>query len=403
MPKAIFFNVPAHGHVTPSLPLVAELTRRGHEITYYVSDGFRTAVEATGATFRPYRTVGDDYFDARGLHGGRPQKVAYDLLTTAGDILPELLTAAADIQPDYILFDGMCPWGYLAAHALHVPAVASLSLAPSASPPPSVMLKLLPLLVPMILRDFRTGIEANKLARVLAQRYGAPPPSPYSMLNSLGDISISYTSSYFQPFASTVPASVRFVGWTPGHATADESFSFERIQGRPLVYVSLGTLNNDDRAFFQTCIDAFAGGEQFVIMTTGNRIAPESFGVLPENIAIHAWVPQIEVLKRAALFITHGGLNSIHDGLYLGLPLLLIPQQEEQTLNAMRVVELGAGLMLKKTQISAAALRASATRLLTEPHFQAEAKHIGDTLRAAGGATKAADEIEALLAKENPS
>lgn len=115
-------------------------------------------------------------------------------------------------------------------------------------------------------------------------------------------------------------------------------------------------------------------------------------------MAIHAWVPQKEVLQRAALFITHGGLNSIHDGLTLGLPLLLIPQQEEQTFNAMRVVELGAGLMLKPRQVSAGRLRASAQRLLAEPQFALASRRIGDTLRAAGGAPKAANEVEALLA-----
>lgn len=229
------------------------------------------------------------------------------------------------------------------------------------------------------------------------KKYGVPPLSSRSLLTALGDISISYTSSYFQPFASTAPASVRFVGWTLSNAAAGEPFPFEQLQGRPLIYVSLGTLNNDERAFFQSCIEAFAGTDRFVVMSTGNRIAPESFGALPENVMIRAWVPQVEVLKRAALFITHGGLNSVHDGLYLGLPLLLVPQQAEQAFNAMRVVELGAGLMLKKAPLSAASVHAQAERLLSEPRFKAEAKRIGETLVAAGGVTKAAGEIEALL------
>jgi MGT family glycosyltransferase len=133
------------------------------------------------------------------------------------------------------------------------------------------------------------------------------------------------------------------------------------------------------------------------------RIAPESLGALPENVAIHRWVPQSEVLRRAALFVTHGGLNSVHDGLTLGLPLLLIPQQEEQTFNAMRVVELGAGLMLKRSQVTAERLRASAVRLLAEPQFAAASRRIGDTLRTAGGVAKGADEIEKLLAQRSRS
>src|SRR5215207_5915964 len=90
MPKALFFNVPGHGHVTPSLPLVKELVRRGHEITYFITEGYRPKVQATGAAFYGYTTIRDDYFVARGLSGSVPAKVAYELTTTAGEILPEL-------------------------------------------------------------------------------------------------------------------------------------------------------------------------------------------------------------------------------------------------------------------------------------------------------------------------
>jgi len=97
------------------------------------------------------------------------------------------------------------------------------------------------------------------------------------------------------------------------------------------------------------------------------------------------------------LFITHAGLGSVHDGLYCGLPLLLVPQQEEQTITARRVVALGAGLLLKKKEVNAETIRERAARLLAEPRFGREAQRIGETLRAAGGAARAADEIEGML------
>jgi MGT family glycosyltransferase len=261
------------------------------------------------------------------------------------------------------------------------------------------MLKLLPLFLPMVFRDFGAGLEANKRAKALANQYGLPPFGFVGILTNTGDITLSYTSNYFQSFADTVPDSVRFVGWTTSESPSNGAFSFERVQGRRLIYVSLGTLNNDDVPFFETCIKAFADSENFVIMTTGKRIAPESFGTLPENTAIYDWVPQVEVLKRASLFISHGGLNSVHDSLYLGVPMLLVPQQAEQTINAMRVVELGAGLMLKKSQITSEIMRDTATRLLQKSNFKTQAKQIGETFREAGGAARAADEVETLLRK----
>jgi UDP:flavonoid glycosyltransferase YjiC (YdhE family) len=90
-------------------------------------------------------------------------------------------------------------------------------------------------------------------------------------------------------------------------------------------------------------------------------------------------------------------MGSLHDGLYLGVPLLLVPQQVEQTFNALRVVELGAGLILKKAQISAEAIRTNAEQLVTNPRFKSAAEQIGDSFRAAGGAPRAADEVERFL------
>src|SRR6476661_3360890 len=123
MPKALFFNVPGHGHVNPSMPLVAELVKRGHHITYFITEGFRAKVEATGAEFHPYKGVPNDYFEAKGLHGGVPQTVAYELMSTTETMLPDLLETARALQPDYILFDGMCPWGCMVARILKLPAV----------------------------------------------------------------------------------------------------------------------------------------------------------------------------------------------------------------------------------------------------------------------------------------
>jgi MGT family glycosyltransferase len=403
MPKALFFNVPAHGHVNPSLPLVAELVRRGHHITYFITESYRARVEATGAVFQAYTAVHDDYFEARGLDGSRPQLAACTLITTAEEILPELLDTVRRAQPDYILFDGMCPWGQIAAQISGVPAVASLSLMALGSPRILLNWRILRLFFPMLIRDIDKGLEANKRSRALGKKYSIPPLGLASILSAPGDISISYTSSYFQPFASTVSDTIRFVGRTTSDMPAAESFPFAQAQGRPLIYVSLGTVINDAPEFFRTCINALANRDEFVIMSTGNRLNPDSFGELPENISIHSWVPQLDVLKRAALFITHAGLGSVHDGLYFGVPLLLVPQQEEQTLNALRVVELGAGLTLKKAQVNVETIRASVERLLTDPHFTVEAKRIGDTFRAAGGVARAADEIEILLRKSTAS
>jgi MGT family glycosyltransferase len=411
MPTALFFNVPAHGHINPSLPLVAELSARGHHIIYFASEKYRSSIEAHGATVRLYKTIYDDYFESRGLSGRVPQRVANQLIETSEEILPELLAYAQTEIADYIIFDGMCAWGSLVAKILDVPSVASLSLMPLTSPPPRALLnwQMLRLIGSMIFRDFDKGIQANKRARALTKKYGISPLRPTSILNGIGNISISYTSSYFQPYANTVDTSVRFVGRTINEssngATESSSLALAQAGGRRLIYVSLGTLNNDNLSFFRACAEAFTNSDEYVLISTGNRFNESDFGKLPNNISIQSWVPQLNVLRQAALFITHGGLNSVHDGLYLGVPLLLVPHQEEQTLTALRVVELGAGLMLRPTEANSQSIRKLAAQLITDSKFKHAAQHIGQTLRDAGGVKYAADEIEVLLSQreQNPS
>jgi len=393
--KAFFFNVPGYGHVNPSLPLVTELARRGHEITYFITEGYRSRVEASGAKVRLYPNLTDDYFDALAQKGFHPQIVACELLKTTEELLPDLLEAADAAQPDYVIFDCMCPWGYFIARVLKVPAVSSVSLIP---PVLRAFLNkaTLRFMFPMIFRDFGKALEANHRSRALGKQYNVPPLGQNNLLNAEGDLSLSYTSKEFMPYSEHVPASYRFVGRTLGEEKEADPSLFAQVGGRPLVYVSMGTINNQKRYLIDFFIQAFSGRDEFVMLTTGTRFSPDSFSI-PENIAIHPWLPQIAVVKRAALFITHGGLNSIHDGLYFGVPLLLCPQQEEQTLNASRVVELGAGLMLRPKQLTLENLRRTVTQLLTDISFRQNVQKLGETLRAAGGMPKAGDEIEAVL------
>jgi MGT family glycosyltransferase len=394
MPKALFFSIPAHGHINPSLPLVTELIRRGHEVIYFTTADYRQRVEATGAAVRIYNGIDDDYFDVRGLDGSFPQKAALALLTTTKNILPELLETVNQAKPDYILYDCMCPWGYFVAQIMGLPAVSSASLMPMSS---RVMLdwRALRIALPMLLKGFKAGNEANRLSKELGKQYNMKSLSMMNILNAPGDLIISYSSPAYVPFADTLPENVKFVGWTMLENKVDEPFIHD--SDRPLVYISLGTVINENKSFFELCIRAFAGMLYDVLITTGGRFSPEQFGTLPENITVKLWVPQAQVLRHTALFITHGGLNSIHEGLYCDVPLLVVPQQTEQTFNAMRVVELGTGLMLQEHTVTEMTLRARVQQLLSDPRYRTQAARIGGTLRSAGGMAKAVDEINYLL------
>ena len=115
-------------------------------------------------------------------------------------------------------------------------------------------------------------------------------------------------------------------------------------------------------------------------------------------------MPQIAVLKRVDAFITHGGMNSIHEGLYYAVPLVLIPHQFEQLLNARVVAAQGAGLIiedqLKRGHVTASTLRQSLEKVLSEPSYKQGAITVQKMLQTTGGYRQAADEIQSYVAAD---
>jgi MGT family glycosyltransferase len=278
---------------------------------------------------------------------------------------------------------------------MKLPSVSSASLMPLV---PRAFLKpqVLRLFLPPLIKGMRASNDSLRLAQALGEQYGVRPLTRVEFLNAPGDLIISYSSAAYVPLSESLPENVKLVGWTWQENATDESFVHD--SPRPLIYISLGTVANENLAFFQTCVSALADSPYDVLISTGGRFNIEQFGAIPDNIMIKAWVPQTQVLQQAGLFITHGGLNSVHEGLYCGLPLLVVPQQAEQTFNGMRVAELGAGLMLKPDEVTETLLRERVRLLLSDTAYSTAADRLSQSLRDAGGVERGADEIENLIA-----
>ncbi|MDE7250249.1 MAG: glucosyltransferase, partial [Lachnospiraceae bacterium] len=162
------------------------------------------------------------------------------------------------------------------------------------------------------------------------------------------------------------------------------------------IYISLGTVNNQDLSFFQNCIEAFKDIDYHVIMSVGNIINIDQLGVIPENIKVEKSVNQIEVLKQSDVFITHCGMNSVNEALYYQVPLVLFPQTNEQRGVAYRVHELGAGNYLMKN--SSKSIGEAVKEILANPSYKQNAAKIAESFYRCGGVGTAADFIEKTAA-----
>ena len=284
--------------------------------------------------------------------------------------------------PDCIVADSMAVWGKAVAKKLGIPFISSTTTfafnrysAKVMKQSGGQMLKMM-LAMPKINRDLQR----------LRDR-GYPIKNILDIIqNDNRTDTIVYTSPEFQPCADTFSDKYAFVG--PSIRPATENI--EKTHD-VLIYISMGTVNNDLLPFYRACIAAFADSPYQVILSTGEQIDRSALGTLPDNITALPHVDQIAVLQKADVFLSHCGMNSASESLYFGVPLILFPQTNEQGGVASRVAELGAGLKLEKAD--AASIRTAVDAVLQTPSYRANAQNIRENFLRCGGAKAAVDKI----------
>ncbi len=391
MARAWFFNIPFHGHINPTLPLVEELVRRGDELTYFAGPGFEDSILAAGAavgsytdaySFEPSRTV------AHSIRQGN------ELAEAAAALLGPVLAAVASERPDYLLFDMSAPWARIAAQRYDIPAVASFPH--------------LPFHWRMFFSDprvFKKGLQSiepghgyyRKLQRQtgkLALEHRLRKPEELNILSSSADLNIVFSSRYFQPFDERFDDSYKFIGPVINTGRTDEPLPIPKERGQQLIYIAVGTVYQANKQFFEHCLEAFGDSHYAVIMSIGKAITPGDLGPLPQNFTVAQYVPQLAVLEEADLFVTHGGMNSINEAVLALVPMIVVPNTVEQAINAARVEQLQAGRYLEPERLTAGKLRATAVQVLADPRVTEGLPRIRLSFLAGGGVERAADVIE---------
>ena len=396
MAKASFFCIPAHGHVNPTLPLVAELVKRGERIDYWTGAEFRPAIEKTGATFQSLPSVFDK-MHSLDLSGGLfalGEFMADVTLST----LPELKASLETVRPDYLLYDSMSAFGRLLAQMLQLPSVAtfpSFGALPDRLPlPPVPLLMLFTGLgrLPLTLRNHR---NRQNLAKQISRAFGVDELKFGNIISNPAACNVVFTSERFQIVRDRLDERFHFVGPCIAERVPDPTFPLAALNGNAVIYISLGTVFYDKPEFFRACLDAFGGSPETVVMSVGRTFDISKLGTIPANFIVRGQVPQIDVLKRAAVFITHGGMNSVSEGLFHDVPLLVFPQAADQFLVANRVAELGCGRRISDRDLRPQRLRQMANEMMHSPRTRTNVQLVGKSLREAGGVQRAADLVMA--------
>ncbi|GGT35503.1 macrolide family glycosyltransferase [Streptomyces chromofuscus] len=384
-----FFNFPAVGHVNPTVGVVEELVRRGHRVTCTVTEHFAPIVKATGAEPVRYDSAFGDFY--------RVPLTAEEVAGEGLRVLDEGLGLAAQVtpfyeenRPDVVVHDFMA-WG------------ARFFAAPRDLP----LIRLYPVLAanehfsirekfPVAELNDPRMIEAVRRLGGSLPRFGLPA-DPMAFLTEIEELALVFLPREFQYAGETFDERFVFTGpciaerpyqgtWQP--ASAD----------RPVVLISLGTSARGWPEFFTMAIEAFGDSEWDVLITVGEHTDPAGLGPLPPNVDVRRYAPQLDVLRHARLFIHHGGMNSVMESLYNGVPMVTVPQTNEQRANSLRVQELGLGRLLAREDVTVRSLRESADQVTGDASLAERVRVARDRMRSVDGPAVAADAIEARLA-----
>lgn len=401
MPKALFLSLPLDGHTNPTLPVVRTLVERGEEVTYYSAATFAAKVEQTGARYRPYRNA--FLADIKDLPE-RLEELSWLLTRTTAELLAQELDAFRAERPDYIITDSVAPWGHWIGEALRVPVVTSVSTFAVNRHVLKYALRhgARPKSARRVWSKLKHIAKAIALSRRLRREHGVKGPGITGLVFGRSDLNVVYTSRELQPCAETFDERFQFVGPSLPPPAGESSAPATDVSNVPLVYVSLGTLFNAEPEFYKACFAAFRDEPVRVIMSIGSNVSELALGEPPPNVVVKPHVSQLDVLQRTSVFLTHGGMNSVSESLYHGVPVVVFPQMSEQAMVGERVEELGAGVCLTKDQITPEHLRVSVNRLLADGRFRRRAAVLGQSLRTAGGAARAADVIQAFVNRRPP-
>lgn len=174
-------------------------------------------------------------------------------------------------------------------------------------------------------------------------------------------------------------------------------FPWERLDGRPIVYASMGTLHTAKWRILESIARACDSLPVQLVVSLGQWTNDARTLDLPGNPLVVPYAPQLAILGRAAAAVTHAGANTVMEALSHGCPLVAIPLASDQPAIAARVARAGAGVVIPPGQVSPARLRSAIASVLDQPQFQQQAKALQQEILQAGGVKTAVTTIEKVV------
>jgi MGT family glycosyltransferase len=419
--KIAFISPPIPGHLNPMTTLAREFQARNDDVVFISLPDGEAVVGAAGLTFLPCAvkefpagSLNQRFRQRSKLQG--EEALRFILQNAAArteamlNSLPATLTAAAvdAVVLDTVLFYtelvpmslGL-PYAHV-ANALHFDYSGYTPLCFYGWPHETT---------PAALARNRKGVESFlemleptiAIGKAYAKRIGLDVDwhNPSATISKLAWITQTPRAFDFQ--SSHWPSQFHHTGpFHDGAGRTDVDFPWERLTGEPLIYASMGTLQNGLENVFRAIAEAVTLDRDVqLVLSVGNHLDPEQIGPLPSNTVLVQRAPQLELLKRASVCITHAGLNTALEALAQGVPLVAIPVTVDQPGVAARIAEKKTGLVVPLKDLTGPRLSLLLDQVLNDSTYRDNARYFQKAIAETNGVSKAADLLERAFGLAN--
>ncbi len=403
------------GHLNPMTTLGAKLVTRNHKVTLIGGRDSRDLALQRGLQ---HALIGvEDDLDLKSAAEfkklGRLNGMAAMLQSRIGAAivnqmhLRDLPKVFNEMHFDGLLIDQVTPVGYVVGQKMGLESIivsnALMLLFDPWHPSPSTNW------------DFRTdlyGLARNHLAnfmlasihRVLKWREQSEiDPLLLVFERDLGLARISQQPPFFDfPRKWGLPENMHYTGpWNQSGRDDDIDFPWDRVGDGPIIYASMGTLQNNLQSVFDAIIQVVSQQKMTAVVSKGGSQVRVSDS-LPEHVVVVDFAPQMKLLPRTQLAITHAGLNTALECLSHGVPMLCLPVTNDQPGVAKRIQWLGMGECLPVSQVTTSRLNHLLTKMLQSPAYAEKTRHFQQIIVQQDGLNLAVEIIEkALFPKVN--
>lgn len=400
MAAFLICSTPVYGHVSPMLAIGKYLAQRGHRVRMLTSSRYAEAVLRAGLEFavlpqganyddRDLKSAFPEAYGKTGLAGAKMQLGSVFIATIPAQFLA-LEDNVGSLDPDAVLVDIM----FFGALPLLLksgprPPVLTVGVTPLLQSSRDVAafgpgLQPMPGLPGRVRNALLSGVDRllfrdlqQQVSRITEELVDRRPATNWMDWSKLSDRCLQLTIPAFEYPRGDLPANTHFVGPVLPFSMDDfqqPAWWPELEQGRPIVHVTQGTIDNADlRELIEPTLQGLAQEDVLVVATTGGMPVSDLSGPLPDNARVEAFIPHDRLLPHVDVMVTNGGYGGVQCALSHGVPLVVAGDKADKPEIAARVAWSGAGVNLRTGKPTPAAVAAAVGKVLNEPGFRAAA------------------------------